>query len=474
MIAEYSCAMTSALDIAAARHLLRADGQEDLCFAVWFPSRGRSRTSALIVCLLLPHDGERNIHGNASFNAAYLERAVFAAAAQGGGLAFIHSHPFPGWQAMSPDDVRAEERLAPQAYAVTGLPLIGLTLGNDGAWSARFWERTGPYRYERHWCASVRVVGDALAVTYGDTLRPRPRMREEFRRTVSAWGEAKQADLARLRFGVIGGGSVGEIVAEALARMGIQEVVPIDYDRFETHNRDRSLHANADDARMRRKKVDVIARSLRESATAKDFLVRPIDASVVEDDGFRAALDCDVLFSCVDRPWARHVLNFIAYAHLIPVIDGGIRVDTNARGLLQAADWRAHIAGPGHRCLLCIGQYTLDGVQLERDGYLDDPSYIRGLPKDSVLRRNENVFAFSLSTASFQILQMLSMVVAPLGIANVGEQLYHFVPGLLDPPIFKTCASTCPFQSLIGKGNRAGVDVTGRDRRAEAMRQSPA
>lgn len=452
-------------------HLQREDGQEDLCFALWYPSEGRTRTTALVAKAILPKHGERRVHGNASFLPHYFERALAEALAANAGLTFLHSHPASGWQGMSSDDVRAEEGHAAAALAMTGLPLLGMTLGaTDGAWSARIWEKVVPRCYACHPCSQVRVLGEALSVTYHDSLLKPPQLKAELHRTVSAWGERMQANLARLHIGIVGAGSVGAIVAEALARSGIRRITLIDFDSVESVNLDRLLHATRRDAQLHRAKVSMLARALRQSATADDFKATEVEYSVCEEEGFRAALDCDVLFSCVDRPWPRAVLNLIAYAHLIPVVDGGIRVGVNRNGTLRRADWKIQIASPGRRCLECLEQYNAADVSLEREGYFDDPSYISGLPDDHHMRRNENVFAFSLSAASFEILQMLTMVVAPCGISNAGEQMYHFVPGFLDPPSFGVCEGTCIYPPLTAKGDRAGIKPTGRHLVAETMR----
>lgn len=448
------------MDRAARGHLLRADPQEDLCFALWRPSRGRSRLTALIQRLILPKGGERNVHGNASFESAYFERALTMATAEKAGLALMHSHPRGrGHQGMSDDDIAAEQGHAAATFGATGLPLVGMTIAGDGAWSARFWERTAPRTYPGAWCATVRVVGNRLAVSYMDALAPPPPATDEQVRTVSAWGDAAQADLARLRVGIIGAGSVGGIIAEGVARTGFEDAMLIDYDRVKKHNLDRLLYATRRD--IGRLKVETLAEQMRDRATAAHFTVEEIIAGVYEEAGFRAALDCDVLFACVDRPWGRHVLNFIAYAHLIPVIDGGIAVRTNRSGKLAAADWRAHTATIGRPCLQCLGQYDTGFVQTERDGWLDDPTYIDALPKGHPLKVRENVFAFSTSCASLQMLQMLALTLAPLDQPNPGAQLYHFVGGFMEPPAFGSCHQECIFPTLIATGDSSGVIVTG-------------
>jgi hypothetical protein len=252
--------------------------------------------------------------------------------------------------------------------------------------------------------------------------------------------------------------------------MGVVHIKFIDFDSLELANLDRTLHGTEKDTKGKKPKVKVSADALRNSATAAGFRVEPIEWSVGEEPGFREALDCDLLFSCVDRPWPRSVLNFIAYAHLIPVIDGGIRVKVKHNGTLRSADWKAHIVGPRRKCLECLGQYDPGLVSAERDGYLDDPTYIENLPKDHEIKGNENVFGFSLSVASLQILQMLSFVISPCGVSDIGEQNYHFVLGRMDVD-HGHCRDACPYPSLIAKGDSSGIQVTGSHPKAETERK---
>lgn len=458
---SYSVAMTTTLAARLGDHLLQhirqEHIQEDLCFALWHQSSGSSRKTAILAEVILPEKGERELHGGASFLPSYVERVAGVALEKGMGVAFLHSHYTPGWQGMSPEDIAAEQRLAPRVLAVTGKPLLGLTMGTDGALSARMWHRIGRGEFSRDWCGTVRFVGDEFDVTFMEKLAPKPALKEELKRTYSAWGNEKQHVLARLHCGIVGVGSVGAQIAEALARMGIENITLIDFDRVKKHNLDRLLHATTAD--IGRQKVDVVAEVLKKHATADRFQVRTVPVGVNCDEGLKAALDCDILFSSVDRPWPRQILNMIATSHLIPVIDGGIRISVTTSGKLRSADWRAHTVVPGRRCLECLGQFDPAHVTIEREGLFDDPGYIEGLPKDHFIHRNENVFGFSMNAAGLMVLQFLSLVVQPCGLSDPGAQLYHFVTGTVDKDKHGECGEYCLYKDHIMCGDEFPYSV---------------
>ena len=451
---NHEVAMTLEVSGAASTHLLQhyvaGDYQEDLCFALWRPSTGSRRNTALVYEILLPRDEERLLHGNASFEPGYFTRAIRRAITDQVGLAFMHSHPGPGWQGMSQCDVEAERDVLAYPSVATGLPLLGLTIGSDGYWSARFWQKIEGEMGRRP-CAKVRVVGpDSYRLHFDDEMVPPPRRREVLRRTYDTWGSRAQGDISRLMVGIVGLGSVGSIVAEAMARIGVANITLIDPDGVEEHNLDRLLHATESD--VGRPKVELAEREIRSRSTSEDVQIVSFPRSIHDRLAYEAAIDCDILFSCVDRPVARDVLNYIAYAHLIPVIDGGVEVQT-LNDYLHSAHWRAHLIGAHRQCMRCNGQYNTSMVVSELDGSLDDPSYIATLPQ-SERGGNQNVFSFGLSLAGMEVNIMLHYLLAIDWWPKIRQQDYHFTLGTI-LPLDGECRVGCEMSQRLAAGDSA-------------------
>lgn len=426
------------------KHIREGRSQEELCFALWRPSTGAERTTALIFDLIVPLNGERHLHGGASFEPAYLARAIRMAHKHNAGLAFMHSHLSPGWQGMSSVDVVAErDRIAPPARSCS-LPLVGLTLGTDESWSARFWLWDGK-QFQRRWCDKVRVAGTSLKVTYNDQHMPPPKRAPVLRRTTDTWGTVHQANIARLRIGIVGLGSVGSMVAETLARMGVEHLVLIDGDRVEHGNLDRLIHARKSD--IGKSKVSLVAKRLKHSATGANFRTTERVGWIQELPNYLAAIDCDMLFAAVDRPLPKDILNHIAYVHHIPVVFGGVFVAKKRDGELGQAAWSVVLAGPENRCLRCDGQYTSSDVIMERDGSLSDPSYVSRLDERMPRGINANVFPFCANVASYMVLQGVRLVVQGAWWPITNKMHYSFIPSRLSTNL-KKCGDTC---SIVGR-----------------------
>ena len=109
------------------------------------------------------------------------------------------------------------------------------------------------------------------------------------------------------------------------------------------------------------------------------------------------------------------MLNHIAYSNCLPLIDGGVLVDS-PEGRLVSAKWRVHLVGPDMRCLRCRGQYTSSEAADERQGlrrhgrYIDDPELDGPEP-------GQNTFAFCNLVASEEVRILLRYI--------VGESWWH-------------------------------------------------
>lgn len=400
----HEAVLTSEANESACDHLLKhfrqGRQQEDLCFGLWTPSTGAERETAIVTSILPPTRGESHLHGNVSFEPSYLTRVTRAAIGSRRGLVFMHSHPNAGWQDMSIPDIRAErDRIADVAKA-TGMPLVGMTVGIDGHWSARVW-REGSRSKTKVWSKKVRVLEKSRLMIWERPERRSPDRRKQ-RRTIETWGEMRQRRLEALRIGIIGLGSIGSLVAEGLARTGVREMVLIDDDIVEPHNLDRLLNASAKD--IGRLKTDVAEKSARRASTAGSIRIFNYRRKIQDSVAYAAARDCDILVSCVDSPLARDLLNRIALRDGIPVVDGGVEVRKDPKsGNMNAARWKAHVVNPYTDCLRCKGQYTSSDVMLELDGSWRSPDYVRGSKLEGM--GGENVFCLSVSAAS-EILNM--------------------------------------------------------------------
>lgn len=451
----YSVAWRAEVEAIAQDHLLQhvqhGHRQEDIALATWYPATGDDRFTAIIDEVLLPAENERILQGNVQMTRDFLRRCRQKALSKGAGMAVMHNHLSPGWQDMSADDVIMERRSVSNPARATGLPALGLTLGTDGTWSARFWVRNGS-EYERHWCSSVRIVSPKRILLHINPQIAEADERESnferYRRSIEAWGVAGQDIIGQIKVGIVGLGSVGALAAEAMGRMGVRRLVLVDMDRVERHNLDRLVNAGRWD--IGRYKVHVAAEHL-ERTTEQPFIeLLALPLSLRQSVAYRALADCDVILACADKPIARDLVNHLAVCHLIPAIEAGVSLRSRHGGL-HKGHVVSQIVTPDSQCLRCSNQYTTDQLSLELEDLLEDPDYIRTLKADQ--RPNTaNIFPASLAASSQQIAQFTRLILGPEWWPSVYQQRYHFSVASLHTAT-EVCNGYCDVHARSCQGN---------------------
>ena len=432
--------------------------QEEVCLALWYPGDGSNFYTGILQRVFLPTSNrDRNLHGNVTVHGAFLNRVLDSAIKNKAGVAVLHSHPTCGWQSLSEDDDDTERNIILPFIRESGLPLLGLTLAKDATWSARFWFESRIGKVKLVQCTDVRRVGarsfcaDSPPFAHSEYSR-----HDSLRRTIDSWGIQSQAKLARTHICVVGVGSVGSMVLESLARTGFEKITIIDDDVVATHNLDRLAYA--DRFSVGSIKVYLAKKYFRRIATASRTVIRALPLSIRCERAYRHAADADLIFSCVDNAEARDVLNHLAYSNCIPLIDGGVLVDSTTDDLFSAY-WRVYLVGPDMQCLRCRKQYSSSQAADERAGLRHRGRYI-DFDEPNGPEPGQNTFAFCnlVAAQEFRILLRYLLGKPWWHDTNPKTGLWAFEHQFIDAhtTLFQhpdSCVSSCEFTNKrLGTG----------------------
>ena len=383
------------------------------------PSTGEKKTTYLLQSVVEPAQGDVYFDGQLKFHPDYTLQAINEAAeVPGAGLIFIHTHPGSGATPSGPDKKADKEELYDIGLNLDSeVPLAaGIVADHPDAetgqreWSVRAYEfvypnspkadgasHTGEETGEFTHATAVRVVGERVkklptiknatgpAGTGGEIDS------EAQGSTVELWGERAQQTLAGFRVGIVGLGGVGSLLAEQLARLGVEETVFVDFDYLERANLNRSYGATPDD--VGKPKVEVAKEVAERSATNPRFTALAEYGSVVEEDEEHTCLpqllDCEVIINAADTHWVRYLLDEVSHAHLIPVLDGGTELIPNDEKdeLDIGSESLISVTGPEHPCLECTGHWFYGD---EKEGVIHDretdaargAGYVQGLDNE--------------------------------------------------------------------------------------------
>ena len=273
--------------------------------------------------------------------------------------------------------------------------------------------------------------------------------------TLKLWGKYGQEILNNLVVGIAGLGGVGSILVEFLARLGIGQLILVDFDLVQIENLNRLVGVRLNE--VGKSKAKYAARIAKNAATSKQFRVTSFSESVSEESGLVKLLDADIIMNAADSAFARQVLDHVSYAYEIPVIDGGSTfVPQEDMGRMRGKS-QVSVSGPGFPCLECSGVYNQEEATLAREDpeSLAGDSYIKasGKPYQSLAPRNPSVISYNGLVASIMIQRMLSLTLGFPPERRIGQQRYYVEEGVLNWGPIGKCNAECQKESWIGLGN---------------------
>lgn len=336
-------------------------------------------------------------HGYRALTADFVARWVNYCTREGLYYFNVHSHGGRDSVDFSATDRQSHQRGYPALLDITKGGPLGALVFAPNAVAGEIWTPAG----------TTDLVGMTVVGMNDKRLFQSPRHNtnscdEMFHRQSLMFGSAGQFRLSRARVGIIGLGGVGSLVSEYLARLGVGEIVAIDFDRIERSNRSRVVGARPWEScdwlrnsrslwlrhlgeRWAKHKVAIAKRVAREANPAIRF--RAIIGDVTDMAVAMELRDLDFIFLAADSMQSRLVFNALVHQYLIPGVQIGSKVpaDKNS-GALGNVFSAARLILPsfGGGCLLCnelippakLQEEAVSAEEKRRQRYVDDDEVV--------------------------------------------------------------------------------------------------
>lgn len=354
--------------------------REGATLALCRRSTGRSRETFIVQQPLLPEPGDLSYARGwvVSVTSLYLNRIIdrLGGLPPDFGIAVLHTHPGHGVPEWSGEDDQANQDLARflfgEGFLKRSAPLLSL-VGTQDALRGQLLEFEAGRSTSRP-ITRMRTLGlKRIAI---DRTADHPAAASEAipasaDRSIRVFGRDGHRLLADLHVAVVGVGGVGSMISEHLARLGIGRVSVWDADVVKDVNINRSGIFTFTHAAAKAKKASAVAEALPSFSLVRGISVLGNDRDVRLRAELPDLLNADLIIMTVDDARPRHFVNRIAFAHYIPVLDGGNVIRSTAEnnrdaneGTIEDGGVRISVLMPGGPCLWCAGHLTPERLSL--------------------------------------------------------------------------------------------------------------
>lgn len=319
---------------------------------------------------------------------------------------WVHTHP-GGRPMRSAKDERVDEQIADLFRLRSGSDDYGTVIVSPGfagiSLTGTIQSSDGPLEsIDRFW-----MVGDRWRLREAFGNAPANADAAMFDRNVRAFGEAVQQSIGMLKIGIVGCGGTGSAVAEQLVRLGSRHLILVDADVLGPSNVTRVYGSTPAD--VGRPKTAVLAEHLRR--ISPEVFCRTITGMSTSEPVARKLAASDLLFGCTDDNAGRLILSRLAAYYLLPVIDMGMLLSSDAGGELTGIHGRVTVVSPGSACLICRGRVDVARAAAEmrtpeERRRLEDEGYAPALGGTEPA-----VVAFTTMTAAVAVSELLERLI---------------------------------------------------------------